>query len=99
MCPVILPRLLLRVSSDRPKRRRPNQDGFHHPLRGIRLQDHVLRVEERWRYLPACDTAVFSDQLHHNVEAYVDDVVVKTKTQDQFITDLEETFNSLRKFR
>ena len=41
----------------------------------------------------------FSDQLHHNVEAYVDDVIVKTKTQDQFITDLEETFNSLRKFR
>ena len=40
----------------------------------------------------------FSDQLHRNVEAYVDDVVVKTKTQDQFITDLEETFNSLRKF-
>ena len=29
----------------------------------------------------------FSDQLHRNVEAYVDDVVVKTKTQDQFITD------------
>ena len=41
----------------------------------------------------------FADQLHRNVEAYVDDVVVKTKTQDQFITDLEETFNSLRKFR
>jgi hypothetical protein len=40
----------------------------------------------------------FADQLHRNVEAYVDDVVVKTKTQDQFITDLEETFNSLRKF-
>jgi hypothetical protein len=41
----------------------------------------------------------FADQLHRNVEAYVDDVVIKTKTQDQFITDLEETFNSLRKFR
>ena len=41
----------------------------------------------------------FADQLHHNVEAYVDDVIVKTKSQDQFITDLEETFNSLRKFR
>ena len=41
----------------------------------------------------------FADELHRNVEAYVDDVVVKTKTQDQFITDLEETFNSLRKFR
>ena len=37
----------------------------------------------------------FTEQLHRNVEAYVGDVVVKTKTQDQFIADLEETFNSL----
>ena len=36
----------------------PNQDGLHYPIRVIRLQDHVLRVEERGRYLPACDTAV-----------------------------------------
>ena len=31
---------------------------FITPYGGIRLQDHVLRVEERWRYLPACDTVV-----------------------------------------
>jgi hypothetical protein len=37
------------------------------------------------------------DQLHHNVEAYVDDVVIKTRSHDEFITDLE-TFSSLRKF-
>ena len=37
----------------------------------------------------------FADQLHRNVEAYVDDVVLKTKSQDQFISDWEETFNSL----
>ena len=37
----------------------------------------------------------FADQLHRNVEAYVDDVIVKTKTQYQFIPDLEETFNNL----
>ena len=41
----------------------------------------------------------FADELHRNVEAYVDNVVVKTKSQDQFISDWEETFNSLRKFR
>jgi hypothetical protein len=41
----------------------------------------------------------FADQLHRNVEAYVDDVVINTKTQDQFIADLEETFNNLQKFR
>jgi hypothetical protein len=33
-----------------------------------------------------------------NVEAYMDEVVIKTRAHDEFISDLEETFNSLRKF-
>jgi hypothetical protein len=40
-----------------------------------------------------------ADQLHRNVEAYVDDVVIKTRDSDDLITDLEETFSSLRRFR
>jgi hypothetical protein len=41
----------------------------------------------------------FADQLCCNVEAYVDDMVVKIRNHDDFITDLEEIFNSLRKFQ
>jgi hypothetical protein len=40
----------------------------------------------------------FADQLHQNVEAYVDDVVIKTRNSDDLIADLEEMFSSLRKF-
>jgi hypothetical protein len=40
----------------------------------------------------------FADQLHRNVEAYVDDVVIKTRNSDHLIADLEETFSSLRRF-
>jgi hypothetical protein len=29
----------------------------------------------------------------------VDDVIIKTRSHDEFITNLEETFNSLRRFR
>jgi hypothetical protein len=39
-----------------------------------------------------------ADQLHRDVEAYVDDVIIKTRSHDEFISDLEETFNSLRRF-
>jgi hypothetical protein len=39
-----------------------------------------------------------ADQLHHNVEAYMDDMVIKTRNHGEFIPYLEETFNSLRKF-
>jgi hypothetical protein len=41
----------------------------------------------------------FADQLHRNVEAYVDDMVIKTRNPDGLIADLEETFSSLRKFQ
>nr|AAX96316.1 retrotransposon protein, putative, Ty3-gypsy sub-class [Oryza sativa Japonica Group]ABA91738.1 retrotransposon protein, putative, Ty3-gypsy subclass [Oryza sativa Japonica Group] len=41
----------------------------------------------------------FSTQIGRNVEAYVDDVVVKTKQKDDLITDLEETFTSIHAFR
>jgi hypothetical protein len=39
------------------------------------------------------------DQVHRNIEAYMDDVDIKTTSHDEFINDLEETFNSLRWFR
>jgi hypothetical protein len=39
--------------------------------------------------------ACFKRQLNKNVEAYVDDVVVKTRNSDTLIADLEETFTFL----
>jgi hypothetical protein len=38
-------------------------------------------------------------QIGKNVEAYVDDVVVKTTEEDKIITDLTETFANLREFQ
>jgi hypothetical protein len=40
-----------------------------------------------------------ADHLHRNIEACVDDMVIKTRSLDEFIADLEETFNSLRRFQ
>src|SRR5215216_2701157 len=39
----------------------------------------------------------FESQLHRNIEAYMDDIVVKTKDRVTLIQDLEETFSNLRK--
>jgi hypothetical protein len=43
--------------------------------------------------------ACFKRQLNKNVEAYVDDVVIKTRNSSTLIDDLEETFASLREYR
>nr|CAE05919.1 OSJNBa0034E24.13 [Oryza sativa Japonica Group] len=40
-----------------------------------------------------------SDQLGNNVEAYVDDIAVKTKTSNSLIDDLRETSDNLRRYR
>ena len=39
---------------------------------------------------------IFVSQLERNMEAYVDDMLVKSKTISQHIADLEETFFTLR---
>jgi hypothetical protein len=38
-------------------------------------------------------------QIGKNVEAYVDDVVVKTTAEDDLIADLAQTFANLRHYR
>jgi hypothetical protein len=38
-------------------------------------------------------------EIGKNVEAYVDDVVIKTTKEDQLIADLNETFTNLREFQ
>jgi hypothetical protein len=38
-------------------------------------------------------------QIGDNLEAYVEDVVVKTTVEDQLIVDLTETYANLREFK
>nr|AAU90124.1 putative polyprotein [Oryza sativa Japonica Group] len=51
--------------------------------------------------LPRIDQIVDSiaGQIGRNVEAYVDDLVVKTRNQETLLSDLAETFESLRSAR
>jgi hypothetical protein len=39
-----------------------------------------------------------ADQIGRNIHAYMDDIAVMSKKQDDLITDLQETFNNLRKY-
>src|SRR6266508_438607 len=39
------------------------------------------------------------DQLGRNVEAYIDDVIIKSRVKEDLVSDLSETFTNLRRFR
>jgi len=38
-------------------------------------------------------------QIGRNIEGYIDDVVVKSKTTNNLLADLEETFANLKRYR
>ena len=40
-------------------------------------------------------TKMFKEQLGRNMEAYIDDMVVKSKVVEDHLTDLPETFETL----
>ena len=39
------------------------------------------------------------NQIGHNVHAYVDDIVVKSRKEETLVTDLKETFDNLRVYK
>ena len=39
---------------------------------------------------------MFEKQIGRNVEVYVDDMLVKSKEEDNHLDDLKETFNTLK---
>ncbi|GKB89772.1 reverse transcriptase domain-containing protein, partial [Tanacetum coccineum] len=42
-------------------------------------------------------TTAFHGQIGRNLEVYVDDLVIKSHTEDEVVRDIEETFRTLRK--
>ncbi|KAL0434517.1 UNVERIFIED_CONTAM: hypothetical protein Slati_2786000 [Sesamum latifolium] len=42
---------------------------------------------------------IFHPQIGRNIEVYVDDMLVKSKEAQDHVTDLEETFSVLRKYK
>jgi hypothetical protein len=46
-----------------------------------------------------CVHTVLEGQIGRNVEAYIDDIVVKSEKHGDLLDDLKETFNNLRKFK
>ena len=46
-----------------------------------------------------CVHIVFEHQIGRNIEAYIDDIVVKSRQRGDLLSDLRETFDNLRKYK
>jgi hypothetical protein len=45
-----------------------------------------------------CVHIILKNQIGRNVEAYIDDIVLKSKKHENLLDDLKETFDNLRKY-
>jgi hypothetical protein len=59
----------------------------------------VFRLKNRGATYQKCIHTVLKSQIGRNIEAYNDDIVVKSEKHGDLLDDLKETFNNLRKFK
>ena len=43
--------------------------------------------------------ALFQDMMHQEIEVYVDDMIAKSKTEEEHLVNLRKLFKRLRKYR
>ena len=77
-------------------RRRPKQDIVHYTLWGILLQINAFWAKNAGATYQRAIQTCLGNQVERNAEAYIDDVVIKTKEPGSLIEDLEETFKNLK---
>jgi hypothetical protein len=46
-----------------------------------------------------CVHIILENQIGRNVEAYIDNIVVKSEKRGDLVNDLKETFDNFRKFK
>jgi hypothetical protein len=93
----VIPRCLLRVSPNQDERVRPARDFFHHTFWHVLLYYYAIWFKECRRDIPKVHEPRVRRAHRPKVEAYVDDIVVKTRRKaSDLLSNLETTFKCLR---
>jgi hypothetical protein len=92
----VIPRRLLRVSPNQDERVRPARDFFHHTFWHVLLYYYAISLRNAGATYQRCMNHMFGEHIGRTVEAYVNDIVVKTRKAFDLLSDLETTFKCLR---
>nr|GEW07135.1 reverse transcriptase domain-containing protein [Tanacetum cinerariifolium] len=76
--------------------KRMKKKNVHHKSRNILLYKDAFRPEECWSNLQRMVDKAFHKQIGRNLEVYVDNLVIKSHTEDEIVRNIEETFKTLR---
>jgi hypothetical protein len=89
---------LLRLPLDTPSGGGPAHHHIHHPFDYFYYMKMLFWIKNARGTYQWSVQFRFKGQIGHNLEVYVDDIVIKSRRSDSLIVDLEETFNILRWF-
>ena len=72
---------------------------FRTPIGNFNYMVMPLRLKNAGATYQILVNYMFSQQIGRNVEVYVDDMLVKSRDKIDHLNDLEETFNTLDKYK
>jgi hypothetical protein len=72
---------------------------IHYTVRDFLLHQDGLRAKERGSYVSKVCSHCLENQIGRTVEAYIDDIVVKSKKCGDLFDNLKETFYNLYKYK
>uniref|UniRef100_A0A2N9HYY2 Integrase catalytic domain-containing protein n=1 Tax=Fagus sylvatica TaxID=28930 RepID=A0A2N9HYY2_FAGSY len=99
-CRVLIHGRILRVQSDQNGRRRQIQDCFRHTLGNLRVYDVMpFGLKNAGATYQRAMVTLFHDMIHHEIEVYVDDMIAKSRTAQDHLTDLRKLFQRLKKYQ
>src|SRR5688572_5731992 len=66
--------------------------------KGVQLYDDTFWFNECWATYHRVMDKIFKNQTSRNLVVYVDDSIVKSKTDKEIVVDLQEIFDNMRKY-
>jgi hypothetical protein len=98
---LVISRCVFRLSSNQPHHWWWKENIVHHAIQNFLLHQDAIRAEE-WGEggtYQKCIHIILENQLGRNFEAYIDDIVVKSKKHGDLLDDLKKTFDNLHKYK
>ncbi|GKB21647.1 reverse transcriptase domain-containing protein [Tanacetum coccineum] len=92
----LLERLKERLPSDPNDRRRRGQDNILRRRRSILLSKDALRFRNTGATYQRLVDKVFNDQIGRNLKAYINDIVIKSTSEEDMPADVKDTFQRFR---
>ena len=62
------------------------------------LSSDAVQFEECWSNILRAMTTMFHDMMYKEIEVYVDDVIIKSKSQADHVKDLRKFFERLHRY-